>query len=155
MLLVLPLVTVAACGAPPIDLVAGLEVQDVSTGWLDAGASPGNNKLVPKVSFKLRNVSGKTLAMLQVNALFRRVGNEEEWGSGFMTAAGSDGLSTGVATRLLTLRSPLGYTGTDPVPELLVNSHFVDAQVDLFAKYGSAQWTRLGRYPILRQLSPR
>jgi hypothetical protein len=32
------------------------------------------------------------------------------------------------------------------------NSHFVDATVDLFGKYGSTQWTRLGQYPIARQL---
>jgi len=35
---------------------------------------------------------------------------------------------------------------------MLQNSHFVDAKVDLFAKYVSTQWTRLGSYPISRQL---
>jgi hypothetical protein len=35
---------------------------------------------------------------------------------------------------------------------MLQNSHFVDAKVELFAKYGSTQWTRLGSYPITRQL---
>lgn len=149
----LPLVT-GAC-ATPVDLATGLEVQDVSTGWLDAGVSFGNNKLVPKVSFKLRNVSDRTLAMLQVNALFRRVGREDEWGSGFMTAAGSSGLRAGVSTPLLTLESPLGYTGTDPLLAMLGNSQFVDAEVDVFAKYGAVQWTRLGRYTILRQLTKR
>ena len=35
---------------------------------------------------------------------------------------------------------------------MLQNSQFVDAKVDLFAKYGSAQWTQVGEFPITRQL---
>ena len=47
----------------------------------------------------------------------------------------------------------MGYTGTDPVDELLNNSRFVDAKVELFVKAGSGQWTRVGEYPIARQLT--
>jgi hypothetical protein len=35
---------------------------------------------------------------------------------------------------------------------MLDNSHFVDARVDLFAKYGSGEWTRVGVYPIAGRL---
>jgi hypothetical protein len=35
---------------------------------------------------------------------------------------------------------------------MLQNSKFVDAKVELSAKYGSTQWTRIGSYPITRQL---
>jgi hypothetical protein len=35
---------------------------------------------------------------------------------------------------------------------MLNNSQFVDARVELFAKYGPVQWTRLAEYPITRQL---
>ena len=150
-LAILPLAA-SAC-APVVDLTTGLQVEEISTGWLGAGFVEGKNKIVPKVSFRLKNVSGRTLASLQVNALFRRLGGEDEWGSGFLTAAGTQGLATGTATDRLTLRSPLGYTGTDPLLAMLANSQFVDATVDLFAKYGSTQWTRLGQYPIARQLT--
>jgi NAD(P)-dependent dehydrogenase (short-subunit alcohol dehydrogenase family) len=53
----------------------------------------------------------------------------------------------------LTLKAALGYTGTDPVDELLNNSHFSDAKVEVFVKAGSGQWTRIGEYPIARQLT--
>jgi hypothetical protein len=53
---------------------------------------------------------------------------------------------------VLTLKSPLGYKGTDPRETLLSNSQFVDATVDLFAKYGSVQWTKVGQFPITRRL---
>jgi hypothetical protein len=142
----------AACG-PTVDLTKGLQVTIVNTGWYDAGIVNGQNKLVPTVSFTLQNASEQKLVSLQVNALFRRVTENDEWGSELVIAAGSAGLPAGQRTEVLTAKSPRGYTGSDQSrQEMLQNSHFVDAKVDLFAKYGSTQWTRLGTYPISRQL---
>jgi hypothetical protein len=143
---------VAAACAPTVDLSRALEVQDVSTGWLDAGPSDGQNKLVPVVRFKLKNASEQTLPVLQVNAVFRPANEEKEWGTRFQAVTGSEGLSAGATTDLLTVRSDHGVTGTDPQPDLLKNSHFVDARVQLFAKYGSLNWVRIAEYPVTRQL---
>jgi hypothetical protein len=140
------------CG-PTIDVTQGLEVTLVTSGWYDAGIVNGQNKLVPTVTFKVKNVANQTLSSVQINALFRRVTEKDEWGSGFVTAAGSSGLTPGAETQPLTIRSPLGYTGSDQSrQEMLSNSHFVDAKVELFAKYGSTQWKRVAEYPIKRQL---
>src|ERR1700704_3541617 len=111
-LLLLALVSSAGC-APKVDLTKGLEVTILNTGWFDLGIVNGQNKLVPSVTFSLKNVSEKKLSTLQVNALFRRVTENDEWGSGFLTAAGSDGLAPGASTQPLTIKSPLGYTGND------------------------------------------
>jgi hypothetical protein len=47
----------------------------------------------------------------------------------------------------------LGYTGSEQSrAEMLQNTQFVDAKVELAAKYGGTQWKRLGQYPIERQL---
>jgi hypothetical protein len=141
----------SACG-PAVDLKKGLQIEVVSTGWLDAGIVNGQNKLVPVISFKLKNNSDQKLAVLQVNALFRRVSENDEWGSGLLMVAGSDGLAAGATTPVLTIKSQLGYTGTEPRSVMLQNTQFVDAKVSLFAKYGSTQWTPVGEYPIARQL---
>jgi hypothetical protein len=143
----------SACAAP-VDLKTGLQVAVVKTGWFDAGLTQdGKNKLVPTVSFRVTNLSNQNLAVLQVNALFRRVNDPTgEWGSGFMTVAGSEGLAPGATSQLLTIKSQLGYTGTDARADMLKNSQFVDAKVSLFAKYGPVQWTPIGDYPIQRQL---
>jgi hypothetical protein len=133
-------------------LSKGLQVQVVSTGWLDAGIVDGKNKLVPIISFKLKNVSSESLVTLQVNSIFRRTTDMEEWGSAFLPAAGSSGLPPGAETETLTAKSQLGYTGTEPRGDMLKNALFVDAKVTLFAKYGSTQWKQLGEYPITRQL---
>jgi hypothetical protein len=152
LLSILAFASFTACG-PAVDLTTGLQVTIVNSGWYDLGIVNGQNKLVPAVSFRLRNVSDQTLVSLQVNALFRRVTENDEWGSELVIAAGSDGLSAGGSTVALMAKSPRGYTGSDQSrQEMLQNSHFVDAKVDLFAKYGSTQWTRLGSYPIARQL---
>ena len=142
----------ASCG-PTIDLTKGLKVTVLNSGWYDAGIINGQNKLVPSITLTLTNVSNQRLNVLQLNALFRRVNEPDEWGSAFLTVAGSEGPAPGATTPPLTLKSTLGYTGADQSrQEMLQNSHFVDAKVDLFAKYGSTQLVRVGEYSITRQL---
>ena len=144
--------TSVACG-PTVDLTKGLQVLDVSTGWFDAGIVNGQNKLVPFITFKLKNLSDQKLSVLQVNVLFKRINDPTEWGSGFFTVVGSRGLSAGATTELLTIKSNLGYTGSDQTrQEMLKNAHFVDAKAEFSAKYGSTQWVRMGRFPIERKL---
>jgi hypothetical protein len=141
----------AACG-PTVDLTSALKVQDVSTGWVDAGPSEGLNKLVPFVRFKLKNSSDQKLPVLQVNAVFRPANDEKEWGTRFQSVTGSEGLSAGATTAELMVKSDHGVTGSDPQPDLLKNSHFVDARVQLYAKYGSLSWVRIAELPVTRQL---
>jgi hypothetical protein len=141
----------ASCG-PTVDLSMALEVQDVSTGWLDAGLVNGQNKLVPSITFKLKNMSDESLPVLQMNVLFRRANEDTEWGSGFVTVSGSEGLAPGATSKSLTVNSQLGYTGSEPRQQMLSNSQFVDARVQLFGKYASTQWVKVGEYPVTRRL---
>jgi hypothetical protein len=152
LLLILAIVSSAACG-PTIDLTKGLQVSIINSGWYDLGIVNGQNKLVPTVTFTLQNTSDQKLVTLQINALFRRVSENTEWGSGFLTVAGSQGLAPGATSDPITIKSQLGYTGSEQSRmEMLQNTHFVDAKVELFGKYASTQWVRLGSYPITRQL---
>lgn len=148
---VVSILAVSACG-PSVDLVTGLRVEGVTTGWLDAGTTGGLNKIVPTVSLTLTNTSAETLPLVQVNAVFRHAGKETEWGARFASATDARGLPPGQTTRVLMLSSDLGYTGADPTDAMLQNTRFVDTDVDIFAKYGSTQWVRLGRFPVERQL---
>jgi hypothetical protein len=152
LLLFVCVVASAGCG-PTVDLTKGITINVLKTGWWDAGIVNGQNKLVPSITFTLTNVSDQRLKMLQVNSLFRRVSEPDEWGSSLVTVSGSDGLPPGATSEPFTIKSNLGYTGSDQTrQEMLGNSHFVDAKVELFAKYGSVQWVRVGDYPITREL---
>jgi len=140
-----------ACG-PDVDVAKALQLTVVSSGWFDAGIVNGQNKLVPSATITLTNHSDQTLGLVQVNSLFRQVNATEEWGSAFLPAGGSEGLKPGESKTLI-LKSNNGYTGSGETrQEMLKNSHFVDAKVEIFAKYGSTQWKKLGEYPITRQL---
>src|SRR5580704_10534205 len=119
--------TSVACG-PDVDLTKGLQILDVSSGWFDAGLVNGQNKLVPTISFKLKNVSEQTLSVLQVNVLFKQITDPKEWGSGLLTVVGSGGLAPGATTAMLMVKSDKGYTSTDPRQAMLKNAYFVDAK---------------------------
>jgi len=145
-----------SCGAS-VDAVAALEPVDVVTGWYDDGIiEGGKNKLVPSVTMKLRNKSGKPLKSIQINAIFRRVGEQEMWGEYFGWAVPRDpALPPGGVTNTLVMRSTLGYTGEQPRMQMLQNKEFVDAKVEIYLKQGSKVLAKLAEYPIQRQLLTR
>lgn len=150
-LILLAGVLAAACG-PKVDLTKGLQVVDVSTGWWDAGIVDGKNKLVPSVTFKVKNVSDQTLSTLQANVVFRRLKEDQEWGAQFVRITGTEGLAPGATSESHSVNSNLGYTGTESRQQMLDNSQFIDAKVEIFAKYAGTQWQKVGEYPVPRQL---
>ena len=152
--LALPLLAaLVLTGCESRDVEKDLMIVDVNTGWYDAGVQDnGSNKLVPSVSLGLRNVSDRDIASVQLNAVFRRVGEVESWGEHFINAINSGGLAVGATTQPIVLRSTLGYTGTDPRLQMLQNKEFVDATVAVFGKHGSRMWVKMGEFPIDRQL---
>ena len=140
------------CGASE-EAVASLEPVDVVTGWFDDGIiAGGKNKLVPSVTLKLRNKTGQPIRSIQINAIFRRVGEQEMWGEYFGWAVPRTPLPAGAATNTLVMRSALGYTGEQPRMQMLQNKEFVDAKVEIYLKQGSKVWAKLAEYPIQRQL---
>ena len=145
-----------SCGAS-VDAVASLEPINVVTGWYDDGIiQGGKNKLVPSVSLKLRNKSDKELKSIQINAIFRRVGEKEMWGEYFGWAIPRyKPLGPSAETSTLVMRSTLGYTGDQPRMQMLQNHEFVDAKVEIYLKQGSKVLAKLAEYPIQRQLLTR
>jgi hypothetical protein len=133
-----------ACG-PTVDLKDGLEVETVATGWTSVRA----DKVVPALSFRLKNISDQKLVVLQLILRFRSVDEMDELGYAFRTVTGSAGLEPGAVTDTLVLRAPFGYVGRGA--DRLVAS-FAEAKVELFAKYASTPWMPVGEYRIARQL---
>ncbi len=144
------------CGSS-VEAVAALEPVDVVTGWFDDGIIEGpKNKLVPSVTLRLRNKTSAELKSIQINAIFRRVGEQEMWGEHFGWAIPRNpALAAGAETAPLVMRSTLGYTGVQPRMQMLQNKEFIDAKVEIFLKQGSKVWAKLAEYPIDRQLLTR
>ena len=60
-----------------VDLKQALQVTDVSTGWFDAGVVDGKNKLVPSITFKLKNTSSAKLSSVSLNLTYTFAGDQE------------------------------------------------------------------------------
>lgn len=172
------LVVLAGCGGPDVAIDEALSVEDITTGWLDAGIDDfGRNKLVPTISFRLANNSDDSVRTLQLNGVFRRCvvaypgqpapvsevspadptfgtcpGEMQEWGSSYLRAVGREGLEPGAATEPITMESGLGYTGEQARLSMLQHREFVDVKVELFVKHRAEQWVKLGEHSIERQL---
>jgi hypothetical protein len=129
-----------------------LTITDIHTGWYDLGVVEGQNKLVPSITLRLQNVSAESISRVQINAVFRRVGEAEEWDAHFVRGIGPDGLAPGAKGSELILRSERGYTGQESRLQMLQNKEFVDARVEIFGKHGSRNWVKIGDYTIDRQL---
>src|SRR5688500_9561355 len=69
-----------SCRSEP-DAIQAVKVTDVVTGWLDKGIVDGQNKLVPTISLKVQNSADRSLSYLQLDAVFRIIGDTEELGS--------------------------------------------------------------------------
>lgn len=136
-----------------VDPTTVLEPDDVVTGWFDAGIMPdGKNKLVPSISLRLRNISEEPVGSVQINAIFRRVGEDLMWGEHYAWAIQGEDLAPGAMTDELVLRSEMGYTGVQPRMQMLQNSQFVDTKVEIFLKRGSRVWDKLAEFQVERQL---
>lgn len=146
----------AGCGRSAVDVPHALRVADITTGWVDAATEDlPQNRLVPTISFRLDNVSDQEIGTLRVQGAFRRVGEDVVWGSAFIRAIGREGLAPGASAGPFTLRSDLGYTGEQARPEMFAHNDFVDVTVEVFVKHRSAQWVRLDRYQIDRNVMTR
>ena|SRR5687768_11491503 len=130
-----------------------LRIVEVNTGWFDLGVvGAGMNKLVPSISLELENVSARDIESVQLNAVFKRVGEEQAWGEHFIRAIDPSGLAAGSKTQSIVLRSTLGYTADQARAQMLQNKEFVDAKVEVFGKHGSRTWVKMGEFPIDRRL---
>jgi hypothetical protein len=141
-----------ACSRP-VDLTRTLRVTDVVTGFMRAQTAGDNNKVVPAISFRVRNVGDAALHPIELNAVFRLVDSpRDEHGSSFIGKVSDDGLSPGEASQSFTLRSGLGFTSQGTPAEMFQHRGFRDMKVDIFAKYRAQTWQKIGDFTIQRQL---
>lgn len=139
----------AGCGAT-VDLKQALQVSDVTAGWFDAGVVDGKNKLVPSISFRLRNTSDTDVDAAALNIVFKFIDNGDEQDSIFVQRVPFDNKQT----ELITVRSQTGFTGEPPQSraDMLKNSSFRDIEAAVFVRQSSNQWVELHRVRLERQL---
>ena len=142
--------SIAACG--PSGTVQQLTFSDVVTGYHDEGVVNGENKIVPQLSFRLKNGGGEPLGLVQLNVHFRADGADGNMDEVLTRAA--DDIAPGQSTDVVMVRSKVGYTSQQARADMLRNSQFRDVKITVFAKSGSAQWAQVGEFTVDRTLLP-
>jgi hypothetical protein len=145
-------VAAGACGPSNVDVTKILKIADLTTGWFDAGIVDGKNKLVPSASFTVTNTGTDTLSGLQIYTVFRFLNETEELGSSLLVLRGREALTPGGTSKPLVSRANWGFTSDQPRAQMLMHSMFRDAKVEIFAKFGSANFTKLMEVQLKRQL---
>ena len=140
------------CGAPDVDVVKVVKVAELTTGWFDVGIVDGQNKLVPSAVVTVTNTGAETLSGLQIFVVFRFVGEVEELGSGLVVLRGDDALAPGATSKPITVRANWGFSGLQPRAQMLMHSQFKDARAEVFAKFGSKPFVKIGEAQVVRQL---
>ena len=152
----LTIATVSACG-PGVDL-AKLEVSDIFSGYYDFGVVPdgpnrGQNKLVPSVSFRLKNNGAVPVDHVALTVSFWQVGADGENDSKEISGIGANQVEPGGTSDTLLVRSSVGYVTPGARSEVFDNSQFKDFVVKFFAKR-SGKIVPIGEFTIDRRVLP-
>jgi hypothetical protein len=142
----------AAC-TQPVDLKTSLQVADLATGWFDAGVVDGKNKLVPSITFRLRNTTAGELPYVSMNVVFRNLATSETHEEVFKQRVPI----ANNQTDLLTIRAQNGAVGEPPQSrqDMLQNSNFQDMEAVILVRQSASQWVELQRVRVDRQLVTR
>ena len=124
----------AACG-PTVD-VKKLTVVETFTGWYDDGPKNGLNRLVPSVTFRLKNDGPTPANRVQLTVAFWKDGDDGEWDGREIMGIGPTPIEPGATTEPLLVRATVAYTLQPPSArdDLFVHSMFKDVTARIIAK---------------------
>ena len=157
--LILALLTAGCSG--PIDLKQVLQITDTSGGYHDVGIVDGRNKLVPRVTFRIKKSIDDSIRPLSLNVVFKKLPKpgaavppgspaEEDWDEVFVQNVPFDGNQTAPVV----IETRAGYTGDPPQSraDILKHTQFQDVRVHIFAKHSASQWVEVATFDIPRQV---
>jgi len=142
---------VAASSCAEIDLKTAVQIADVSSGYYDAGITPDGNKLVPSLTFTVRNGADAPLSSIDMVVLFWQDGKDAEMDELVVKVIGGDALAPGASSEPVVLRASVGYTTAGARAELFGHRDFLDITAKLFVKRGG-RIMPAGEYKIDRKL---
>jgi hypothetical protein len=152
----LTLFATTACG-PQADLTK-LEIAETFSGYYDWGVvrdgpDKGQNKLVPSVSFRLKNNTGIAIDHVAMTVSFWPEGADGEKDSKEVPGIGGTAVEPGGLSDPILVRSEVGYTTPVARHELFEHSGFKDFVVKFFAKRGG-KIVPLGEVKVDRRIIP-
>ncbi len=142
----------AAC-APQPNLATDLKLVPGLTGYYDDGVKGGLNRILPSITFTLKNVGPLPISNVDLVAAYWEVGADGESDSRQIRGITGAPLEPGATSETITVRSTVGYTHEGPRADMFTNSRYRGFVVKVFAKR-SGKTTKLGEFPIDARLLP-
>src|SRR5262245_57171980 len=149
-------VLAAFAGCRAHDPKQELEIKDVETYWVVDAPKGDIQYISPAVRFHLRNKSPEPIRSIQATANFKRVGEQENWGSAWeqVTQAGKP-LPAGQET-LVVLRSDGRYNSPTDDPETMFkHDQFKDVRTEVYLRVGASNWVKMAEAAIERKIGAR
>ena len=140
------------CGPQP-NLATDLKFLPSLTGYADEGIKDGLNKIVPSITFQLKNEGQLPITNVDLVLAYWVVGEDGEKDSKQVRGIGNDPLAPGATSETMTVQSSIGYTHEGPRVDMFTNSLFKGFIVKVFAKR-AGKTTRLGEFPVEARLLP-
>jgi len=141
----------AGCG-PQLDL-SKLEPTEILSGYYDDGVKDGLNRLLPSISFRLKNNDALPASQVQLTVSFWRDGDDGEKDSLEIAGIGGEEVPQGGMIPPILVRAKVGYTLEQPRDELFTHSLFRDFTARIFAKRGG-KIVPIGQFRIDRRVLP-
>jgi len=140
----------AACHSP--DPRQELELKELETYWAIDAPVGDTQYLAPVVRFRLLNKGHERLRYVMASAAFKRKGEEgQTWGSASVLVTAEKDLEAGQQT-LVVLKSDGRYYSTGAPESMFEHKLFRDAHVEVFAKIGSSNPSKLGEADVERRI---
>jgi hypothetical protein len=149
----LSLVATWGCGPEP-DLQS-LKLISQLSGYYDdgpvlEGPEKGQNRLLPTVTFQLKNEGALPITYVDLTLAYWRVTDD---GDALVQGIGATPLAPGATSESITVRSSVGYTSPHARAEFFTHSAFIDFKVKVFARRAGRN-ASLGELAVERRLLP-
>lgn len=145
----------AACTTAPSadEIKAAMEIVDVETKWVSKAYHPWPPKLilVPVISFRVKNVSGKPLTYINFNAIFKIQDMNENLGDNFLAAIRKEPVLPGSLSEVITLKSNFGVEGKS-LASFKDNPQWKPVLVKLFAQTKGSIHVSVGEWQVSRDI---
>jgi hypothetical protein len=142
-----------ACATP--DPKEELAVSEFETYWVIDRVVGDNQFLAPTARFRVTNRGQTGRRAIEATGTFRRVGEAETWGSGWVRVlAPGKVLGPGEST-VVVMVADTHYYSTGAAEQMFRHDLFKDASVELFLRLSGSNWVKMAEGPIERRVGAR
>ena len=141
------------CEKPPSPekLKSSIEIVEVETKWVKKYYQPWPPKLilVPAISFRVKNLTEKTIRYVNFSAVFRFSDESKNLGDSFMPALRGKPIPPGEVSDVILMKSNFGVEGKN-LSHFKKSPQWKSVLVKLFAKSKGSQFALLGEWLVSR-----